>query len=301
MRRSSRFPALGALALATLALGACRGDGEPDAYGNFEAEEVVVSAQLAGPILRFDAIEGQSLAADAPVAVIDPLPMILERRQLLAQRNVVGARRSEVAAQLASAAAQLDIAERGLARTTRLRDGDAATAQQLDGAERDVTVLRAQREALTASQASLGAELASLDARIAAVNDRITRATVRAPIAGTVLATYARAGESAQPGQALFAIADLGTLTLRAYVTGRQLGTFRLGQPVTVRATVGDSLVAFTGDVAWVSARAEFTPTPIQTRDERADLVYAVKIRVQDPQGRLKIGMPGDVTLTAAP
>lgn len=293
-----RLPSL--LALGALTLVACTGDGEPDAYGNFEAEDVVVSAQTSGPILRFDALEGQPLEAHALVAVIDTVPLTLERQQLVAQRRVVTSRRAEVAAQLGSVAAQSEIAERSLSRTTRLRDGEAATAQQLDGAERDVRVLAAQREALQASGASLGAELAALDARIAGVDDRIARAQVRTPIAGTVLATYARAGETAQPGQALFAIADLGTLTLRAYVTGAQLGTFRLGQQVTVRATVGNTLQSFAGEVAWVSAKAEFTPTPIQTRHERAELVYAVKIRVRDPDGRLKIGMPADVTLASA-
>ncbi len=284
-----------------LALAACSDSGEPDAYGNFEADDIVVSAQSSGPILQFEAVEGQALSAGALVAVIDTVPMDLERRQLLAQRRVLASRRDEIAAQMASNASQRSIAERSLTRATRLREGEAATAQQLDGAEREVAVLNAQRDALTASDASLAAELASIEARISAVNDRIQRAQVRAPISGTVLATYARAGEMVQQGQALFSLADLNTLTLRAYVTGSQLGTFRLGQAVTVRATVGDSLLSLAGEVAWVSARAEFTPTPIQTRDERADLVYAVKIRVRDPEGRLKIGMPGDVTLAGAP
>lgn len=287
--------------LGTLAIAACSGDDAPDAYGNFEADDVVVAAQVAGPIVRFNVEEGQALTAGALVAVIDTIPLTLERAQLVAQRGVVNARRREVAAQRASVDAQLAIADRSLARVQRLRDGEAATATQVDGAERDVTVLRAQREALTASDASLGSELASLDARLASVADRIARAQVRSPIAGTVLATYARLGETAQPGQALFAIANLGTLTLRAYVTGDQLASFAIGQRVTVRVTSGDSLLALPGEIAWVSARAEFTPTPIQTRDERADLVYAVKVRVADPQGRLKIGMPGDVTLAEMP
>jgi HlyD family secretion protein len=289
------------LALAAVALAACAADGDPDAYGNFEADEVVVAAQVAGPILRFDALEGQSVAAGTLVAVVDTLPLVLERRQLSAQRRVAEARRREVAAQLAGNASQLEIAERALARTTRLRDGEAATAQQLDAAERDTRTLRGQRDALEAGAASLAAELAAIDSRIASVQDRIARASVVAPIAGTLLGTYARVGETVQPGQPLFSIADLGTLTLRTYVTGDQLTAFRLGQAVTVRVTAGDSLLAFPGTVSWVATRAEFTPTPIQTRDERADLVYAVKVRVADPDGRLKIGMPGDVTLAAAP
>ncbi len=279
----------------------CNTESEPDAYGNFEGEEVVVSAQVGGPLLRFDAVEGQELTVGALAAVVDTTPLVLERQQLSAQRNVIVSRRNELAAQRASVESQLEIALRGLGRTTRLREGDAATAQQLDGAEREVRVLSSQRDALAASTISLGAELAATDARIAAVTDRLSRALVRAPIAGTVLTTYARAGESVQPGQALFAIADLSSLTLRAYVSGDQLGTFKLGQQVTVRVSIDGSLMPFPGEIAWVSSRAEFTPTPVQTRDERADLVYAVKVRVRDAEGRLKIGMPGDVTLESTP
>lgn len=294
-------PAFAAACAATLVLAACRSESDPDAYGNFEADDVVVAAQIAGPITRFEALEGQTLSAGALVAVVDTMPLSLERRQLVAQRGVIRARGAELRAQSQSVASQLEIALRSRERTQRLRAGEAATASQEDAAEREVRVLESQRDALTATDGSLQAELAALDARIAGLDDRIARAQVRAPIGGTVLATYARAGETVQPGQALFAIADLGSLTLRAYVTGDQLGEFRLGQAVTVHSTIGDSLMAFAGEVAWVSARAEFTPTPIQTRDERADLVYAVKVRVRDPEGRLKIGMPGDLTLTTTP
>lgn len=286
---------------ALLAALGCNSEAEPDAYGNFEGEEVVVSAQVGGPLLTFDAVEGQQLASGALAAVVDTTPLVLERQQLSAQRSVIVSRRNELAAQRASVESQLEIAQRGLARTTRLREGDAATAQQLDGAERDVRVLSSQRDALAASSISLGAELAATDARIASLSDRLSRASVRAPIAGTVLTTYARVGESVQPGQALFAMADLSSLTLRAYVSGDQLGTFKLGQKVTVRVSIDGSLMPFPGEIAWVSARAEFTPTPVQTRDERAELVYAVKVRVRDAEGRLKIGMPGDVTLEATP
>lgn len=286
---------------ALLAALGCDRSTEPDAYGNFEGEEVVVSAQVAGPLLSFAAVEGQALDSGTVAAVIDTTPLVLERRQLSAQRNVIVSRREELAAQRASVESQLEIAQRALARTTRLRDGEAATAQQFDGAERDVRVLSSQRDALAASTISLGAELTATDARIASITDRLARATVRAPITGTVLTTYARAGESVQPGQALFAIADLRALTLRAYVTGDQLATFKLGQQVTVRVSVDGELMPFPGEIAWVSSRSEFTPTPVQTRSERADLVYAVKIRVRDAEGRLKIGMPADVTLRSAP
>lgn len=288
-----------ALVLAPLLGAACGGDGEPDAYGNFEAEEVVVSAQAGGPIARFEPVEGALLAAGAVVAVIDTVPLSLEREQLVAQRRALAARRTEASAQLAAIEAQRGIADRAFARTTRLAEGQAATAAQLDQAEREVKVLAAQGDAARAASASLGAELAALDARLAIVADRLGRATVVNPVAGTVLATYARAGETAQPGQALYKVAALDTLILRAYVSGDQLAAFRLGQEVRVHADGPDGLRAYPGTVSWVSAKAEFTPTPVQTRSERAELVYAIKVRVANRDGALKIGMPGDLTLGA--
>jgi HlyD family secretion protein len=140
----------------------------------------------------------------------------------------------------------------------------------------------------------------SNEARVAQIGERIAKSSVANPQAGTVLATYARAGEVVQPGQPLYKIADLDTLELRAYVTGAQLGTVRLGERVQVHVDRGGGgLATLPGTVTWVSPTAEFTPTPVQTRDERADLVYAVKIRVPNADGALKIGMPGDVTLGA--
>ena len=138
--------------------------------------------------------------------------------------------------------------------------------------------------------------MASSEARVAQLRDRIDRSRVVNPRAGTVLATYAREGEVVQAGRPLYRIAGLDTLVLRAYVTASQLAAVRIGQAVEVRVDGGDALVALPGTVSWISASAEFTPTPIQTREERGDLVYAVKIRVPNPDGALKIGMPGDVT-----
>lgn len=276
-------------------LTACAGADDPDAYGNFEAEEVVLAAETAGPILSLAVTEGATVAQGAVIAVVDSLPLALEREQLAAQRGVLQARAREVAAQLDALGVQLEIAERSLGRTTRLREGDAATAAQFDNAEREVRVLRAQRVAAEAGRASIAAELRALDARLATVDDRRRRTTIRSPIDGTVLATYVRAGETIQPGQPVAAIADLRQLTLRAYVTGDQLASFRLGQAVTVTADGDGARFELPGTITWVSSRAEFTPTPVQTRRERAELVYAIKVRVEDAEGRLKIGMPGDL------
>ena len=279
----------------------CNGDGEPDAYGNFEATEVVVSAQTSGQIQEFTPVEGARVERGAVVAVIDTTQLALERAQLAAQLAATGARRTEVSEQLRVLEVQREIAQRAYDRTVRLHAAQAATAQQLDQAERDYRTLVAQIDALQAQRRSVTLDMASSEARVAQIRERIGKSSVVNPQAGTVLATYARAGEVVQPGQPLYKVADLDTLELRAYVTGGQLGSIRLGQDVQVHVDAGDRLRSVPGTVTWISSTAEFTPTPVQTRDERADLVYAVKIRVANPGGALKIGMPADVTFGAPP
>lgn len=289
------------LAAGVSLLAACNGAPDADAYGNFEAEEVVVSAQSSGQILQFVPVEGAQLDSGVVTAVVDTTQLALERDQLLAQRSALAARRAEVAEQLRSLEVQREIAQRSYDRTQRLHAQQAATTAQLEQAERETKVLAVQVEAARAGGTSVGAELTALDARVAQVRDRLARASVLNPAAGTVLATYARAGEMIQPGQPLYKVADLTTLDLRAYVTGAQLASFRIGDSVTVRVDDGADLRTYPGEITWVAGRAEFTPTPVQTRDDRSALVYAVKVRVRNADGALKIGMPGDVTLRAAP
>ena len=289
--------AIGMTALA-LVLGACSGDPEPDAYGNFEAVEVVVSAQTTGQVERFLPDEGRRLAAGDLAAVIDTTQLALERDQLVAQRAATASRRREVNEQLRVLEVQRDVAQRNLERTRRLNEQRAATAQQLDQAEREYRVLVAQMGALRAQGESVELEESSGDARVRQLEERIARSSVLNPRAGTVLATYAREGEVVQAGQPLYRIANLDTLELRVYVTGAQLTSVALGEPVTVNVTGrGGDMLTVGGTVSWISPSAEFTPTPVQTRDERADLVYAVKVRVPNENGVLKIGMPADVML----
>jgi HlyD family secretion protein len=287
---------------AALAVAACGGAPEPDAYGNFEAIEVVVSAQTSGQVQSFTPAEGMRLERGAVVALIDTTQLALEREQLLAQRDAAGARGTEASHQLDALLVQREISRRSYERTQRLHAAQAATAQQLDQAEREYRVLLAQVEAVRAQRQSAGMDLASSEARVEQLRDRIARGSIVNPQTGTVLTTYARAGEVVQPGQPLYKIADLDTLVLRAYVTGAQLTSVRLGQQVRVHVDDGNRrLVMNPGTVTWISSTAEFTPTPVQTRDERADLVYAVKIRVPNSDGALKIGMPADVAFGAAP
>ena len=279
-------------------LSGCGRDAEPDAYGNFEATETVVSAEIGGSLLWFTPVEGQQVAPGPTLGVIDTSDLALDRTQLRAQRTAVGARVSESERQIGVLAVQREIAGRAYARTRRLFAEQAATAQQLDQAERDYRVLGEQIAALRAQRNSVTQDVAASDARVAQIAERIAKSRVTAPFAGTVLATYARAGEYVQAGQPLFRLANLDTLTLRAYVTEPQLAQLKLGQRVQVTVDRGEgNRLAMPGTVSWIASKAEFTPTPVQTRDERADLVYAVKILVPNRAGVLKIGMPADVAL----
>lgn len=289
------------LLFSILALAACNRGSEPDAYGTFEANEVVVSSETSGQLLTFTPVEGAQLAKGTVVGIVDTSQLSLEKRQVIAQKEATGSRATEVSRQIATLEIQRTIARRNYERTRRLFDEKAATAQQLDQAERDYRVLGAQIEALRAQRQSVAREVSSGDARVAQISDRLGKSRIENPERGTVLATFTRAGEVVQPGQALYRIANLDTLTLRAYVAETQLHSLRLGGQVQVNIDTGNGkTTALPGTVAWISAKAEFTPTPVQTRDERADLVYAVKVRVPNQRGLLKIGMPGDLDLRPA-
>ena len=283
-----------------LSVAACSKE-SADAYGNFEATEVTVSAEASGRVLRLDVEEGARLAAAADVGLIDTTTLALQRAELLARRAAAQARVREVDANAATLETQRVIAERELARTRRLLAQQAATAQQGDRAERDAKVLGDQLQGAAATRSTVGKEVASIDAQVASIDERLRRSRVVAPGGGTVLARYVEPGEFVQLGTPLFKMAALDTLTLRAYLSGAQLAQVALGQSLTVRVDAGgDSLRTVQGRVTWIAATAEFTPTPIQTREERTVQVYAVKLAVPNVDGRLRIGMPAEVTLAAA-
>jgi HlyD family secretion protein len=291
---------LKSIVMIACALVACKSKPEADAYGNFEATEVEVSAQTSGQIEQFVPVEGMRLASGAFAALIDTTQLSLERGGIIAQRNAAGARTTQASKQVAVLVAQRGVAQRNYERTRRLYDEKAATAQQLDAAERDYRSLLAQIEAARAQTQSVNLDRAATDARLEQIRDRIDKSRVRNPESGTVLAVYSREGEMIQAGQQLYKIANLDTLILRAYVTENQLASFRIGALVTVGIDRDGKRESIPGTVTWVASDAEFTPTPIQTRDDRASLVYAVKIRVPNRNGDLKIGMPADVTLPPA-
>ena len=330
------LPAIPAIVVA-LAIGGCAREAAPDAYGNVEAKEVVISPEAAGRLTRLSVEDGQMLAAGAVVGEVDSTPLVLQRNQLtaqhagtvsrvgeldqlvqalMAQRDAAEAQWQAAIAQRGALQSQLEIARRAHERTERLFAKQAATAQQLDQAERDDRVLQdqikaqeqqieaqgrqvaAQTAQIAATQAQRKtalAQVSSADAQVTQVDDRIRRSLVTNPSPGTVLVTYARAGEMVQPGQPLYKIANLDAVDVRAYIGEPQLASVRVGRRARVTVDAGDTRKILTGTVSWVAAQAEFTPTPIQTRDERADLVYAIKIRVPNQDGVLKIGMPVDV------
>jgi HlyD family secretion protein len=287
------------IVIAIVAAAGCRSAAKPDAYGNVEATEVVVASQASGQLKAFAPVEGERFAAGAQAAVVDTSALVLQLQQIDAQRASTGSRVNEVTKQLGVLDAQRTIAERTYERTKRLFDQQAATAQQLDAAERDLHTLDAQLEATRAQRQTASREVVSGDARVAQIRDQIQKSRVVNPVAGTVLTTYAKAGEFVQVGQPLYKIANLDTMELRAYVTEPQLAQVKVGQTVQVSIDAGgETRRTLAGTVSWISSQAEFTPTPIETRDQRANLVYAIKVRVPNAGGVLKIGMPADVQLT---
>lgn len=284
-----------------LALAACGADSETDAYGHMEAVEVVVGAQTTGQLESFSPSEGTRLSAGEMVAIIDASTLQLQLQQTTAQRTASASRVEEVSRQIGVLETQAAIAQRAYERMRRLFEEQAATALQLDQAERDYRTLVAQIGAAGAQRETATREVASADARVAQIRDQIAKSRVTNPLSGTVLATYAKRGEFVQTGQPLYKIASLDTLELRAYVSESQLAQIRIGQPVAVSADISsDNRRTYPGTVTWISAQAEFTPTPIETRDQRSNLVYAIKVRVPNREGTLKIGMPADVQFRPA-
>ena len=282
--------------LATALLG-CERETASDAYGNFETTETVVAAQTAGPLPRFDAREGARLVAGQLVGLVDTTQLALQRDELRAQLDAARRRVGEFAAQERVLAAQRATADSDLSRTRRLLAGDAATPQQLDHAEGAVRVLDERIRTVRAQQSTASSDIAAITARLARVEDHLEKSRIVNPVTGTVLATYVDAHEFVQVGTPLYKVAALDTMLLRAYVSGAQLSSVRIGQPVAVVVDAANGRRSVPGVVSWVASEAEFTPTPVQTREERVDLVYAVKVRVANSGGAIKIGMPGELRL----
>lgn len=266
-----------------------------DAYGNFEATEVVVSAEASGILLHFAVQEGTTLDSGVVVGLVDTVQLSLQRAQLVAQRAAIATKIGNVLAQIAVIDEQQRVTQRELDRVERLLEQSAATQKQHDDISGKIAVFIKQRAAIETQNSSVLGELRVIDTQIAQLDDRLHRAVIVNPLVGTVLTTYTDEREMAVMGKPLYSIADMRELVLRAYISGDQLPHVQLGD--TVRVLIDSSKTAnqsLSGVVSWISSKAEFTPRIIQTKEERVNMVYAIKVRVQN-DGRLKIGMPGEV------
>ena len=251
------------------------------------------------------AVDLGTTAYEERLNLLTGLPTVVlttvDRAEALSLLAKIRARTGEVDANAAVLQTQRATADREVERTRRLLAVQATTSQQGDRAERDAQVLRQQLTGIQAARTSITREVASIDAQLATMDDRLQKSRIVSPGKGTVLTRYVEVGEFVQTGTALFKMAALDTLVFRAYLSGAQLSQVVLGQKVQVRVDAGsDSLRVLTGRVTWIASAAEFTPTPIQTRDERITQVYAVKVAVPNEGGRLRIGMPGELSLGSA-
>ena len=290
----------GYVAMAMLVV-SCGNETEFDVQGTFEATEIVVSAEAVGKILNFEVEEGVEVIAGKMIGEIDGVQLHLQRKQLVAQQSALLNSRPDVKKQVASLKEQISKQKSELLRVENmLRDG-AATQKQRDDIDAHIRVLEGQLEAalstLVKNAASLDNSSSAMEAQIAALDDRIAKCSIASPINGTVLVKYAEAGEFATVGKPLMKVADMEKIYLRAYFTSDQLADIHLGDTVTVVADFGgDKRYDYEGRVSWIASECEFTPKTIQTKDSRANLVYAVKIAVKN-DGRLKIGLAGEVNL----
>lgn len=279
----------------------CGSEAEFDAQGTFEATEVVVSSEATGRILNFEVEEGMAVGANQMVGAIDSVQLHLQRKQLVAQQSALLGSRPDVKKQVAALREQIAKQKSELRRVENMLKEGAATKKQKDDIEAQIKILERQLDAtlstLDKNTSTINNNSAALEAQIAALDDRISKCRIISPVGGTVLVKYAEAGELASVGKPLMKIADLGNIYLRAYFTSDQLAKVNLGDEVKVVADFGgEERYDYTGRVAWISSESEFTPKTIQTKDSRANLVYAVKIAVEN-DGRLKIGLAGEVVL----
>lgn len=286
----------------TLALtSSCSSTPDYDATGIFEATTVTVASETTGKILLFDISEGDSIIAGEPVAVIDTVMLTLQRRQIESQQRSAESSSPDIAAQVASLRTQISHQRHECIRLGNLLADGATTQKQYDDAQAALHSLQDQLDAMLStlgkSKNAISDNAAALQYQQEQIAEQIEKSVIKSPLTGTVLTKYAEPGEFATPGKPLYKAADLNRIYLRSYFTASQLADIRLGQKVTVIADFGgNEQYEYPGTITWIAQESEFTPKSIQTKDSRANLVYAVKIAVEN-DGRLKLGQYGEVRL----
>lgn len=276
-------------------LWSCNGDGDKaDGYGNFEATETTISAEANGKLLSFQVEEGMLLRRDKVVGLIDTVQLALKRDQLMATKNTIFSRSRNVLSQREVLNEQLEVARNDQNRIKNLMRANAATQKQLDDINGKVDVLKQQMKSVETQNAPIINEVKSVEIQIQQLEDQLKKSLITNPIKGTVLVKYAEPHEITSFGRPLYKIADLEQMTLRVYISENQLANLKIGQEVTVKIDAGEQMKSYPGNITWISETAEFTPKIIQTKEERVNLVYAVKISVKN-DGSLKIGMPAEM------
>jgi HlyD family secretion protein len=275
---------------------ACSGKNKKsDAYGNFESTEVIVSSEVAGKILKFSVEEGTAIKAGVTTGYVDTTDLVLKKEQLMAQRDIISVKTSNINSQIDVQKQQKANLMIDKARIEKLYKDGAATKKQVDDINGSINLVDKQINSIETQNSSVLNELKNIDRQIDQVNENISKCYIVNPINGTVLNKYAEESEFTTMGKALYKIADMDYLDLRVYASGAQLPNIKIGQKVEV--LIDKNAYEFTkleGTVTWISSTAEFTPKIIQTKEDRVNLVYAVKVKVKN-DGSLKIGMPGEV------
>jgi len=273
-----------------------------DSSGTFETDETIISAEATGTIRMLNLVEGQTLKAGEMIGYIDTTQLFYKKRQLERQIGANLSQLPDVSAQLAALRQQLKTAEHELNRTRNVVTTGAAVGKELDDRQAQVDLLKkqiaAQESSLDVSTKTIKTSASPIQEQIAQIDDQLQKSYIINQVPGTVLTKYAQANEMATTGKALYKIADLSYLNLRAYITGNQFANAKLGQHVKIFTDDGKGTYrSYDGTITWIADKAEFTPKTIQTKEERANLVYAIKVRVKN-DGYLKIGMYADLNLT---
>ncbi len=282
--------------ITTLMLAAACGDdsGKADAYGNFEATEVIVSAETNGRILRFGLTEGSDIEKDEEIALVDTMLFHLQKAEIDAGMRSVSTRMASINAQNDIISQQIANLNVNISRIANMLKNDAATQKQYDDLTGQVAVLQKQAASNNTQKVSVAAELSVFETKKATLGEQLSRSRVKSPLKGTIIEKYSQEGEITTAGRPLVKIADLSLLKLKVYVSGGQLGSLRTGADCTVRVDDGNKgYKSFPGRISYISEKAEFTPRIIQTKEERVTLVYAVIIEVRN-DGTMKAGMPGE-------
>jgi HlyD family secretion protein len=265
-----------------------------DGYGNFEATEVTISAEASGKIEYLNLEEGAIVAPNTQVGLIDTIQLYLSKQQLIASKNTIASKSGNVLSQTAVLNEQLKTTLIEQKRIQNMFAENAATKRQVDEINGKVNVLNEQIKSIKTQEAPISNEQKSFDVQIEKINDQIQKCKITSPFQGTVLAKYSEENEITNFGKPLYKLADLTTMTLRVYISEKQLNQIKVGQKVTVKIDTQEDMKSYPGTISWISSSAEFTPKIIQTKEERANLVYAVKVNVKN-DGSLKIGMPAEM------